>query len=102
MNRVDVIVSAEIPLEVTLTKWMEYVEDEVKAGVGSRSPRDPLFSLDRNSVQVTVHSGEALLRRLVAEVNKTLNTIAVARTLNDVKWGATAAVLSQAQMYLRQ
>jgi hypothetical protein len=44
--------------------------------------------------------GKALLRELVAEVNRTLNMIVTAKHVKEIRWGATAGVLIAARRYL--
>lgn len=46
------IVTLEVPSGVTLEEMKEYIKNEVKCNVGSRSPEDPIFYLDKNSVTV--------------------------------------------------
>lgn len=52
--KVRFIVEVELPHRVTLEEMRQYIEDEVKAGVGQLHPADPLFDLDRDSVKVTI------------------------------------------------
>lgn len=46
------VVELNLPPGVSVADMRRYIEDEVKANVGQLHPDDPLFRLDRNSVEV--------------------------------------------------
>lgn len=46
------IVTLELPERAAVDELRQYIEEEVKAGVGQRPPDDPLFNLNRDSVRV--------------------------------------------------
>ena len=46
------ILQIDVPNGVSRARMKEYIETEIKAGVGMLEPSDPLFSLNENSVKV--------------------------------------------------
>lgn len=50
--KVSYIVTLELPADVGIEEGAAYIRDEVRAGCGGRSPDDPLFHLNRDSVKV--------------------------------------------------
>jgi len=55
-RRITFLVSMDVPYGADPLELMTYVHEEVSSGCGSRDPRDPIFHLDRTSVQVSLHS----------------------------------------------
>jgi hypothetical protein len=49
---VSVVVTALLPSGVSLSEWADYVEAEVKAGLGAKHPRDPLTNLRPSTISV--------------------------------------------------
>ncbi len=45
-------VTVDLPGTATVEEMRAYIETEVRAGSGGRSPEDPLFYLDKESVEV--------------------------------------------------
>lgn len=54
-RRVEFLVTLDVPLGCTIARMRDYIETEVKAGVGGVYPEDPITDLDRNSVVVIRH-----------------------------------------------
>ena len=52
-QKVSYTVYVTLPENVSVLRFQQYIEDEIKANVGRLPPADPLFHLDRKSVIVT-------------------------------------------------
>jgi hypothetical protein len=48
------VVMLACPLGVSSERMRQYIEDEIKANVGHLHPEDPLFNLDRDTVDVSI------------------------------------------------
>ena len=48
------IVMLACPPGVSSERMRQYIEDEIKANVGALPPEDPLFHLDRDTVEVSI------------------------------------------------
>lgn len=52
IKTISFVVTLDVPEGATAEDMQYYVREEVAAGCGNRDPADPIFNLDRDSVQV--------------------------------------------------
>ena len=50
--KMKVEVYADVPHGVSKHEWCEYVRDSVAGNIGMYAPEDPIFHLDRSTVEV--------------------------------------------------
>jgi hypothetical protein len=53
-RHVVVAIECDLPPGVSAARFKQYLLDEAKANVGQLPTEDPLFDLDRDSVQATI------------------------------------------------
>jgi hypothetical protein len=59
----SVIITADLPPGVTITEWLDYVQEWVSCGRGSLPPEAPLFNLDPKTVHVRLIQERRLPKR---------------------------------------